>query len=74
MSGDPIFEKKIVELLRRDFKVGSEDINDVLFVGQRVKWIDRVDGKKRQIRVDQETKVEELSDINFDKSLRDDIT
>ena len=74
MSGNPTFKKKIMEALRKDFQGGSEDLNDVLFVGQRVKWIDRLDGKKKHIRVDQETKVEELAEINFDKSLRDDIT
>jgi hypothetical protein len=73
-AGTSVFHKNVIESLRRDFKVGSEDLNDVLFVGQRVRWIDRADPKKRHIRVDQETKVEELGEINFDTSLRDDIT
>ena len=73
-AGTSVFHKNVIESLRRDFKVGSEDLNDILFVGQRVRWMDRTDPKKRHIRVDQETKVEELGEINFDTSSRDDIT
>eukprot|EP00435_Cladocopium_sp_Y103_P052048 s3265_g16.t1 len=43
MGGDKVFEDKVFEdkvltSLRKDFKVGSEDKNDVMFVGQRIKW------------------------------------
>jgi hypothetical protein len=41
MTGTSNFVKHVVEGLRRDFKVGSEDKNDVAFVGQRVKWVDK---------------------------------
>ena len=73
MSGSSYFHKKVADSLRKEFQVGSEDLNDVMFVGQRVKWLDRQDGKKRHIRVDQEVKVEEMSEIQFDKSLKDDV-
>ena len=65
--------KTVVEGLRRDFKVGSEDKNDIMFVGQRIQWIDYESPGKRYIQVDQERKVEELSEIVFDSSLRDDL-
>ena len=35
MTGTPAFKRKVVEALRKDFKVGSEDIDDYMFVGQR---------------------------------------
>ena len=70
MTGTPYFVKKVIESLRRDFKVGSEDTNDIAFVGQRVRWINK--GKKdARIQVDQERKVEELSEIQLEPSLRD---
>ena len=73
MTGTDFFKTKVVEALRRDFKVGSEDVNDVAFVGQRIRWIDRENPSKRHIRVDQETKVEEMAEIIFDKTLGDEV-
>ena len=73
-AGSKHFHGKVIANLRRDFQVGSEDMNDIMFVGQRVKWIDRKDAKKAHISVDQENKIEELSEIVFDSSLRDGIT
>ena len=73
MTGGDYFKKKIVASLRRDYKVGSEDLNDVAFVGQRVKWIEKDNKAKGHIRVDQEVKVEELGEIVFDKSMKDDL-
>ena len=41
MCGTPYFKQKIIESLKRDFQVGSEDNNDIAFVGQRIKWINK---------------------------------
>ena len=41
LTGTDYFKKTVVEHLRKDFKVGSEDLNDVEFVGQRCRWIDK---------------------------------
>lgn len=41
MAGDKYIESKILANIRKDFSVGSEDKDDILFVGQRVKW-DRI--------------------------------
>ena len=38
MGGDKVFEDKILASIRKDFNVGSEDKNDIMFVGQRIKW------------------------------------
>ena len=73
MTGNSTFIKRVVAGLKRDFEVGSEDINDVLFVGQRVRWQNK--GQKDAcITVDQERNIEELSEITFDSTLGDAIT
>ena len=74
LTGTSEFTRRVTESQRKDFKVGSEDTNDILFVGQRVRWIDRKDPGRRHIQVDQETKIEELSEIVFDKQVKDNIT
>jgi len=71
MAGTSHFVKTVVDGLRRDFKVGSEDTNDIMFVGQRVRWIDKGKRGTARIQVDQERKVEELAEIQYESSLRD---
>ena len=39
MAGNSEFQQKVIGSLKKDFQVGSEDINDVQFVGQRIKWV-----------------------------------
>ena len=82
LTGTQLFKDKVVGKLREDFKVGSEDTNDVMFTGQRIKWafegedegkpFQAKNKKKHHITVDQELKVEELGEIVFDKHLRED--
>ena len=43
----------------------------MLFVGQRIRWVDKDKPNTKHIRVDQERKVEELSEIKVDSSLRE---
>ena len=38
MAGDADFLERVVNALRKDFQVGSEDKNDIMFVGQRIRW------------------------------------
>ena len=85
MAGDAHFEKQVMGNLRKDFQVGSEDKNDIMFVGQRIRWVDHngrvVDksasaanlGRNAHIRVDQKVAIEELEEVKFDKSLKDNI-
>ena len=39
MAGDKfkVFESKVLSSLRKNFAVGSEDKNDIMFAGQRIK-------------------------------------
>ena len=39
LTGDSYFHKTVVNSLRKDFQVGSEDVNDVMFVGRHIKWV-----------------------------------
>jgi hypothetical protein len=64
---------KVVDKLRKDFEVGHEDHNDAMFVGQRIHW--REKGKPNgHIEVDQNVKIEELTEVNFDNSKGDKIS
>ena len=72
-TGNDRFHKTVISNLRKDFQVGHEDLNDVMFVGQRVRWVDKDNPSKAHIKVDQTKKIEELSEIAFDKSLKDNI-
>ena len=38
MAGDKTFEQTILPMIRKEFQVGSEDQNDIMFVGQRIRW------------------------------------
>mgnify|MGYP000140565083 CR=1 FL=1 len=67
----------------RIFQVGSEDVNDIAFVGQRIKWISstKKNGTKSEgkhvsdhIKVDQKLCIDGLTEITFDKSLKDDVS
>eukprot|EP00973_Karenia_brevis_P006540 889884-Karenia_brevis.AAC.1 len=51
MTGAALFIQMVVERLRKDYKVESDLTDDVMFVGQRVKWV--LKGKiGEHIRVD----------------------
>ena len=93
MSGNDYFQKQVMASIRRDFQVGSEDKNDIMFVGQRIRWVGKGDasalqaspsapaGKKSvskpnkpaHICVDQKVAVDELEEVKFDKSLKDNV-
>ena len=43
MAGDNKFMKDIYKRIVTDFSVGSEDMNNIEFVGQRIKWLPKDD-------------------------------
>ena len=85
MAGDKNFENVVLKGLRRDFSVGSEDKNDVMFVGQRIRWVNKSGtgsasaetGSKKftgpHIKIDQSLAIDDLEEMVFDKSLKDNI-
>ena len=83
MAGDKNFENVVLKGLRKDFSVGSEDKNDVMFVGQRIRWVNKSGtgsasaetGSKKfsgpHIKIDQSLAIDDLEEMIFDKSLKD---
>ena len=72
-TGADLFRRQVLDGIRETFQVGSEDKNDVLFVGQRVRWKTLNNNPKGCLEVDQEKAVEEIHEVEFDKSLKDDV-
>jgi hypothetical protein len=68
LTGTKKFHEKVVSAIRKEFEIGSEDEDDILFCGQRIHRKDDV------VVVDQMKDIEGLSEIQFDNSLRDDIS
>ena len=67
--GDKELYQHVVSSIQRDYHTGSDYTNDVLFVGQGVRW--KTENNRSVIQVDQERAIEELGDIEFDKSFSD---
>eukprot|EP00975_Prorocentrum_lima_P041726 8767903-Prorocentrum_lima.AAC.1 len=71
--GTDNFHKQVIDRLQKDFVAGSIDVDDIMFIGQRTRWIDK--GKKdERIQIDQEKRIEELGEIAFDNSVKDTAT
>ena len=75
MAGDEFFRNTVMSGLRKDFQVGSEDKNDIMFVGQRIRWVNQSAsaGSGSYISVDQKVAIEDLEEVKFDKSLKDNV-
>ena len=67
ITGGTELERRVLSRLRKDFQVGSEGKNDVIFCGQYVRW----SADHSHIEVEQYKAVEELREIDFDKTLGD---
>ena len=54
ITGTPDFLEKFKKVVKSQFKIGHEDVNDLMFTGQRVKWvIDEKSQKKSHTTVEQ---------------------
>ena len=71
-TGDKQFLSILRTAIKKAFDIGSEDTNNIEFVGQRIRWV-RNAGFRPFICIDQSKAIESLSEIGFDKSLRGDI-
>ena len=72
IAGTPELLKKFKRVIRSQFKIGHEDINDLMFTGQRVKWvIDEKTKKKSHITVEQSLCVSELTEVVVPKGWKD---
>ena len=72
MPGDKVFESKVLTSLRKNFAVGSEDKNDIMFVGQRIKWKTH-EKYGSYISVDQKLAVDVVEEVKIDKTLKDNV-
>ena len=72
MAGDKVFADKVLASIRKDFNVGSEDKNDIMFVGQRIKWKTH-DKQGPYISCDQKLAVDAVEEIKFEKHLKDNV-
>ena len=74
VTGTPDFlEKFKKKKVKASFKIGHEDVNDLMFTGQRVKWqLDEKTKKKSHIVVEQSLCVSELTEIVIQKGQKDD--
>ena len=69
VTGTPDFLEKFKSKVKASFKIGHEDVNDLMFTGQRVKW--QLD-EKTHIVVEQSLCVSELTEIVIQKGQKDD--
>ena len=72
ITGTPEFLEKFKKKVRANFKIGHEDVNDLMFTGQRVKWqLDEKTKKKSHIAVEQSLCVSELTEIVITRGQKD---
>ena len=72
MAGDKVFESKVFSSLRKNFAVGSEDKNDIMFVGQRITWKTH-EKYGSYVSVDQKLAVDAVEEVKIDKTLKDNV-
>ena len=72
MAGDKHFEPRTLANLRKDFSVGCEDKDDIMFVGRRIKWKTH-DKRGPYISVDQKLAVDAVEEIKIEKHLKDNL-
>ena len=66
--GTPQFLKWFLEKIKKHFTVGHEDVNDLMFTGQRVRWVFDEHKRKKYISIDQKLSVSELEEIIIPKT------
>ena len=72
ITGTPEFLERFKKVVKSQFKIGHEDVNDLMFTGQRAKWIiDEKTKKKSHITVEQSLCVSELTEVVVPKGLKD---
>ena len=72
ITGTPEFLEKFKKVAKTQFKIGHEDVSDLMFTGQRVKWIiDEKTERKSHITVEQSLCVSEVTEVVIPKGLKD---
>ena len=65
LTGSSAFIADIKNELSKEYEIGSFDLDDVVFCGQRLRWQGDI------LVVDQNKAIEELTELNYDKTLPD---
>ena len=65
-------EQRVLARLGKDFQVGSEDWNDVLFKGQRIRWTEHPQSGP-SVEVRQDKAVDELEEIPVERNTKEDL-
>ena len=63
MVGNAEFETTVIAHLRAKFQMGSEDRNDVTFVGHRIQWRGKPGSPGSFIKVDQKLAIDKLREV-----------
>ena len=72
IAGTLEFLQRFKKVVKSQFKIGHEDVSDLMFTGQRVKWIiDEKAKKKSHITVEQSLFFIELTEVVIPKGLKD---
>ena len=71
MCGNSEFEERVLKRLRKDYTIGSEDIDDIAFVGQRIRWL-KANGATAP-PYPSRSATSSLHEIVFERSLKDDV-
>ena len=71
-TGGTEMEQRVLVRLRKDFHVCSADWNDVLFTGQRIRWMKEPQSGP-SIEVSQEGAIDELEEIPVEKDIKEDL-
>ena len=64
-ANTPAFLKYLRECLLRECELGTETSDNIMFVGQRIRW------QGETLVVDQDMKIEEIQEIKFEKGSKD---
>ena len=71
-TGGTRMEQRVLESLRKDYQVGSEDWNNVTFTRQRIRWMkDSQSGSC--IEVSQQKAIDELEEISVERNTKEDL-
>jgi len=75
VTGTPECLERFKKVVKSEFQIGHEDVNDLMFNGQRVNWIISEKAKKKShTTVEQSLCVSELTEVVIPKGFKDEDT
>lgn len=71
MAGDSEFQRRVVDRIKQDFEIGSEDLNVVEYCGQKVQWIPATSQIPAHIAISQNKAIDALTEIRLEGTWQD---